>query len=59
MASLMFAFVVGEYAEGGGQTKQFVLSQTEFPAPGMAMTHVVIDGEGFIEEHALRLQGLQ
>jgi hypothetical protein len=55
----MFAFVVGEYAEGGGQTKQFVLSQTELPAPGMAMTHVVIDGKGFIEEHALRLQGLQ
>src|SRR4029079_7017004 len=56
MAAVVLTLVVGQYTEIGCEPEQFVVCKAKFPSAWMAMVHVVVDGEGFVDQDSVRLQ---
>ncbi len=56
--AVMFTLIVMQHTKRGGQSEEFVVRQTEFPSARMLIAEVVLDAEGFVEQKAVRFQGV-
>ena len=59
MRSLVFAFVIVQDAQSGGEAQQLVVRQAKLPAPWMPAAQVVVDQKRLIDQHAARFERLQ
>src|SRR2546422_11068782 len=56
---LVFAFVIVQDAQSGGEAQQLVVRQAKLPAPWMPAAQVVVDQKRLIDQHAAWFERLQ
>src|SRR5438093_7107264 len=56
---LVFAFVIAQDAQSGGEAQQLVVRQAKLPAPWMPAAQVVVDQKRLVDQHAAWFERLQ